>query len=337
LVSLYQLAITVGFLGAYLVNYLLLSLSAGFSSSSAILQKVFGLEPWRGMLGAETLPAALFFMVTFLIPESPRWLLVKGRENQASLIFAKIFAKKEDIARLVLETKKMLQLQSEAKSDWKVLMQPGFRKAVIIGSAIAILGQFMGVNAVLYYGPSIFESSGLSSGDSLFYQSLIGTVNMVTTVLALLVIDKVGRKKLVYFGVSGMVLSLVFIGFYFLFSGMLGLSGVFLLVCFLAYIFFTAGSISAVIFVFLSEMYPTRIRGFAMSIATLSLWIGTYLIGQLTPWMLENLTPAGTFFLFAAMCFPYMFIVWRLMPETTGKSLEEIELFWLRDENKKHK
>ncbi|WP_372934441.1 sugar porter family MFS transporter [Mariniphaga sediminis] len=337
LVSLYQLAITVGFLGAYLVNYLLLNLSAGFSSSSAILQKVFGLEPWRGMLGAETLPAALFFMVTFLIPESPRWLLVKGRENQASLIFAKIFAKKEDIARLVLETKKMLQLQSEAKSDWKVLMQPGFRKAVIIGSAIAILGQFMGVNAVLYYGPSIFESSGLSSGDSLFYQSLIGTVNMVTTVLALLVIDKVGRKKLVYFGVSGMVLSLVFIGFYFLFSGMLGLSGVFLLVCFLAYIFFTAGSISAVIFVFLSEMYPTRIRGFAMSIATLSLWIGTYLIGQLTPWMLENLTPAGTFFLFAAMCFPYMFIVWRLMPETTGKSLEEIELFWLRDENKKHK
>ncbi|RIH63941.1 sugar porter family MFS transporter [Mariniphaga sediminis] len=337
LVSLYQLAITVGFLGAYLVNYLLLNLSAGFSSSSAILQKVFGLEPWRGMLGAETLPAALFFMVTFLIPESPRWLLVKGRENQASLIFAKIFVKKEDIARLVLETKKMLQLQSEAKSDWKVLMQPGFRKAVIIGSAIAILGQFMGVNAVLYYGPSIFESSGLSSGDSLFYQSLIGTVNMVTTVLALLVIDKVGRKKLVYFGVSGMVLSLVFIGFYFLFSGMLGLSGVFLLVCFLAYIFFTAGSISAVIFVFLSEMYPTRIRGFAMSIATLSLWIGTYLIGQLTPWMLENLTPAGTFFLFAAMCFPYMFIVWRLMPETTGKSLEEIELFWLRDENKKHK
>lgn len=337
LVSLYQLAITVGFLVAYLVNYLLLNLSVGFSSSSAILQKVFGLEPWRGMLGAETLPAALFFIVTFLIPESPRWLLVKGRENQASLIFAKIFMKKEDIARLILETKKMLQLQSEAKSDWKVLMQPGFRKAVIIGSAIAILGQFMGVNAVLYYGPSIFESSGLSSGDSLFYQSLIGTVNMVTTVLALLVIDKVGRKKLVYFGVSGMVLSLVFIGFYFLFSGMLGLSGVFLLVCFLAYIFFTAGSISAVIFVFLSEMYPTRIRGFAMSIATLSLWIGTYLIGQLTPWMLENLTPAGTFFLFAAMCFPYMFIVWRLMPETTGKSLEEIELFWLRDENKKHK
>jgi MFS family permease len=187
----------------------------------------------------------------------------------------------------------------------------------------------MGVNAVLYYGPSIFESSGLSSGDSLFYQALIGLVNMGTTVLALLIIDKVGRKRLVYVGVSGMILSLLFIGFYFLFAEALMLSSLFLLICFLAYIFFTAGSISAVIFVFLSEMYPTKVRGQAMSIATLSLWVGTYLIGQLTPWMLETLSPAGTFFLFAIMCIPYMLIVWKMMPETAGKSLEDIERFWL--------
>jgi MFS family permease len=157
---------------------------------------------------------------------------------------------------------------------------------------------------------------------------------MLTTVLALLIIDKVGRKKLVYVGVSGMILSLILIGFYFLFSEQMGLTSTFLLICFLAYIFFTAGSISAVIFVFLSEMYPTRIRGFAMSLATFSLWIGTYLIGQLTPWLLATLSPAGTFFLFAVMCLPYMFIIWRLMPETTGKTLEEIELFWLKDEKK---
>ncbi|HOK36740.1 MAG TPA: MFS transporter, partial [Paludibacteraceae bacterium] len=214
---------------------------------------------------------------------------------------------------------------------WKVLMQPGFRKAVLIGCAIAILGQFMGVNAVLYYGPSIFESSGLSRGDSLFYQTLIGTVNMLTTILALLIIDKIGRKKLVYVGVSGMIISLILIGLYFSFANVWGLTSIFLLICFLAYIFFCAGSISAVIFVFLSEMYPTRIRGLAMSIATLSLWIGTYLIGQLTPWMLETLTPSGTFFLFAAMCIPYMLIVWKLMPETAGKSLEDIERFWLKN------
>jgi MFS family permease len=127
-----------------------------------------------------------------------------------------------------------------------------------------------------------------------------------------------------------MIISLLLIGTYFLKAETLNLSSVFLLVCFLMYIFFTAGSISAVIFVFLSEMFPTRIRGTAMSIAGFSLWVGTYLIGQLTPWMLENLTPEGTFFLFAFMCIPYILIVWKLMPETAGKSLEEIERFWTK-------
>lgn len=125
-----------------------------------------------------------------------------------------------------------------------------------------------------------------------------------------------------------MIISLIAIGIYFLAGEKVGLSNTYLLLFFLAYIFFCAGSISAVIFVLLSEMYPTKIRGLAMSVAGLSLWIGTYLIGQLTPWMLETLTPGGTFFLFAFMCLPYMLIVWKLMPETAGKTLEEIELFW---------
>ena len=331
MVTLYQLAITIGFLGAYLMNYHLLNFSQGFSSSSDLLTKVFGTEVWRGMLGAEMLPAFLFFIVIFLIPESPRWLIVKGKDATAKRIFSKIYNKESVIGFQIGETKKMLQ--SEEKSDWKLLLSPGIFRAVLIGSAIAILGQFMGVNAVLYYGPTIFESSGLSSGDSLFYQSLIGLVNMGTTVLALLIIDKVGRKKLVYVGVSGMIVSLLLIGLYFLNGEAWGMSSLFLLTFFLLYIFFTAGSISAVIFVFLSEMYPTRIRGLAMSIAGLSLWVGTFLIGQLTPWLLENATPAGTFFLFAVMCIPYMLIVWKLMPETAGKSLEDIERFWLKSES----
>ena len=328
MVSLYQLAVTVGFLGAYLMNYYLLNLSTGFTSDNPQLFKIFGTENWRGMLGAETIPAFLFFVIIFLIPESPRWLIVKGKETAASAIFSKIYTDTSIVSAQVNETRQMLQ--SEVKSDWKLLFTPGIFRAVLIGSAIAILGQFMGVNAVLYYGPSIFEASGLSSGDSLFYQSLIGLVNMGTTILALLIIDKVGRKKLVYAGVSGMIVSLILIGIYFLKGEALGMSSIFLLCCFLAYIFFTAGSISAVIFVFLSEMYPTKIRGLAMSIARFSLWVGTFLIGQLTPWMLENATPAGTFFIFAFMCIPYLLIVWKLMPETAGKSLEEIERFWLK-------
>ena len=209
-------------------------------------------------------------------------------------------------------------------------MKPGILKAVIIGVCIAILGQFMGVNAVLYYGPSIFEDAGLSGGDSLFYQVLVGLVNTLTTVLAVIIIDKVGRKNLVYYGVSGMIISLLLIGLYFLYGESLGISSLLLLSFFLSYVFCCAVSICAVVFVLLSEMYPTKVRGLAMSIAGFALWIGTYLIGQLTPWMLQNLTPAGTFFLFAIMCVPYMLIVWRLVPETTGKSLEEIERYWTR-------
>ena len=331
LVSLYQLAVTVGFLGAYLVNYQLLAWAeSGTQLSVDWLNKVFITEVWRGMLGMETLPAILFFIIIFFIPESPRWLIVRGKELKAVSILEKIYNSITEAKSQLKETKSVLT--SETRSEWSLLMKPGIFKAVIIGVCIAILGQFMGVNAVLYYGPSIFENAGLSGGDSLFYQVLVGLVNTLTTVLALVIIDKVGRKKLVYYGVSGMVVSLILIGLYFLFGDSLGVSSLFLLVFFLFYVFCCAVSICAVVFVLLSEMYPTKVRGLAMSIAGFALWIGTYLIGQLTPWMLQNLTPAGTFFLFALMCVPYMLIVWKLVPETTGKSLEEIERYWTRSE-----
>ena len=329
LVSLYQLAVTVGFLGAYLVNYQLLAWAeSGTQLSVDWLNKIFITEVWRGMLGMETLPAILFFIIIFFIPESPRWLIVRGKELKAVNILEKIYNSITEAKSQLNETKSVLT--SETKSEWSLLMKPGIFKAVIIGVCIAILGQFMGVNAVLYYGPSIFENAGLSGGDSLFYQVLVGLVNTLTTILALVIIDKVGRKKLVYYGVSGMVVSLILIGLYFLFGDSLGVSSLFLLVFFLFYVFCCAVSICAVVFVLLSEMYPTKVRGLAMSIAGFALWIGTYLIGQLTPWMLQNLTPAGTFFLFAVMCVPYMLIVWKLVPETTGKSLEEIERYWTR-------
>ena len=331
LVSLYQLAVTVGFLGAYLVNYQLLAWAeSGTQLSVDWLNKIFITEVWRGMLGMETLPAILFFIIIFFIPESPRWLIVRGKELKAVNILEKIYNSITEAKSQLNETKAVLT--SETKSEWSLLMKPGIFKAVIIGVCIAILAQFMGVNAVLYYGPSIFENAGLSGGDSLFYQVLVGLVNTLTTVLALVIIDKVGRKKLVYYGVSGMVVSLILIGLYFLFGDSLGVSSLFLLVFFLFYVFCCAVSICAVVFVLLSEMYPTKVRGLAMSIAGFALWIGTYLIGQLTPWMLQNLTPAGTFFLFALMCVPYMLIVWKLVPETTGKSLEEIERYWTRSE-----
>ena len=330
LVSLYQLAVTVGFLGAYLMNYQLLawSESAVPSADGGWMELIFVNEVWRGMLGMETIPALLFFLIIFFIPESPRWLIVQGKEQRALGILERIYQSVNEATYQLQETRSMIA--STAQSDWRLLLQPGIRKAVFIGAGIAILGQFMGVNAVLYYGPSIFENAGLSGGDSLFYQVMIGLVNTLTTILALVIIDKVGRKKLVYYGVSGMVVSLCCIAFYFSFGDAWQIPSWVLLFFFLAYVFCCAVSICAVIFVLLSEMYPTKIRGLAMSIAGFALWIGTYLIGQLTPWMLQSLTPTGTFLLFAVMCMPYILIVWKLIPETAGKSLEEIERYWTK-------
>ena len=326
LVSLYQLAITIGFLAAYLVNFQILKAAETAVYDTPWLHWILVDEMWRGMLGSNALPALLFFIVIFFIPESPRWLILRNRTERAHAVLEHIYRSSEaadgEIATIRDAEK------AAPKSEWRSLTSPGMRRALLIGVAIAMLGQFMGVNAVLYYGPTIFEDAGLSSGDSLFSQVLVGVVKMLTSVLALVIIDRVGRKQLVYWGVSGMILSLLCIGVYFLFGGAWGLSSTFLLIFFLAYVFCCAISISAVIFVLLSEMYPTRVRGLAMSIAGFSLWIGTYLIGQLTPWMLETLTPAGTFFLFAAMCFPYILIMWRAVPETTGRSLEEIERYW---------
>lgn len=329
LVSLYQLAITVGFLGAYLVNFRLLTISdSSYAPDSLLLQKIIIQEVWRAMFGAEALPAAIFLLVIFFIPESPRWLVIRQNENRAFHILQRIFRNQEQVWAQIREIQSLAREKTE--SEWRQIREPGLFRAILIGAAIAILGQFMGVNAVLYYGPKIFEDSGLSSGDSLFYQVLVGLVNALTTVVALIIIDRVGRKQLVYWGVSGMILALLAIGFYFTQGEKMGLSSVFLLAFFLFYIFCTAISISAVIFVLLSELYPTRVRGLAMSVAGLSLWLGTFLIGQLTPWMLETLGPAGTFFLFAGMCLPYMWIIWKKVPETAGKSLEEIERTWIR-------
>lgn len=330
LVSLYQLAVTVGFLAAYVVNYLLLNFSHIGHFANSWLQLIFVGEVWRGMLGMEGLPALFFLVILFLIPESPRWLITQNKDGRAAVIFSKIYIRKEDVEKQVADTKSTIA--GEQKSEWKRLLRPGILKAVVIGVCIAILGQFMGVNAVLYYGPSMFKDAGMS--DPLFCQVLVGLVNMLTTVLATFIIDRVGRHKLIYYGVSGMIVCLIMIAVYFAFHESWGLSVWFMLTFFLLYVFCCAVSISAVVFVLLSEMYPNSVRGLAMSIAGFALWIGTYLIGQLTPWMLETLQPTGTFLLFAVMCVPYILIMWRCVPETAGMSLEDIERYWNRQGSK---
>jgi sugar porter (SP) family MFS transporter len=335
LVTLYQLAITIGFMAAYLVNYAISEYAVHMKTlgtTGGDWDKIMVEETWRGMLGAETFPALLFFCMLLFIPESPRWLIVKNKEISAFKTLRRIFTE-EKAGEQVADLKALVT--SEEKTNWKILFQPGFKVALFIGVSLAILGQFMGVNAVLYYGPSIFQQTGLSEGDSLFYQVIIGMVNFGSTILAMAVIDKIGRKKLVYYGVSGMLVTLVLIGFYFTINKTSNvIPPITLLILIMLYIFSCAISICVVIWVLLSEMYPVKVRGLAMSAAGFSLWIGTYLIGQLTPWLMNTLSSAGVFWLFGVMCIPYMLIVWKLVPETTGLSLEEIERMWQRKSSK---
>ena len=284
LVALYQFAITLGFVLAYLINYLL-------------LVNLHVADLWRVMLGAEAVITLFFFAMIFFITESPRWLASRTAAGP-----------------------------QRRRIPWEELLKPGILKAIMVGCAIAVLGQFMGVNAVLYYGPEIFARAGFAAQDSSLSTVLVGVVNMASTILAVFLVDRIGRKALVYSGVSLMIACLVAIGIFF----RVQVSGVAFVGVFLVYIFAQAISISAVVFVLLSEMYPDKVRGVAMSVAGFALWVGTYLIGQFTPWALSVLGPSGTFFFFAAMCLPYLFVMWRFVPDTTGKSLDEIEAYWSR-------
>ena len=326
MVACYQLAITVGILGSYLANSAVLKWSQTVQYDSGFMKLVINEQVWRGMLGMTTIPAVLFLLALFLIPESPRWQVVKQQDGKALRTFGKIYS--PDKAQKEIDEIRDV-ISRETKSDWRLLFKPGFRIALIVGVCLAMLGQFMGVNAVFYYGPKFLLEAGLEKTASLDFQVWVGLVNVLSTILAMMVIDKIGRKKLIYIGVSGMVVLLIGIGLFF-FNVAAGHS-VSIWVLFgliLGYVFSSAISISAVIFVLLSEMYPVKVRGSAMSVAGFSLWVGTYLIGQLTPWLTTRLSASGVFWLFGAMCIPYLLITYFLVPETTGKSLEDIEREW---------
>jgi len=273
------------------------------------------------MFGSEVLPAMLFFITMFFIPESPRWLASKGKNKQAGVTLARING--SSLAEKELHSINEA-IAKEEKGSWKALFRPGIRVAMIAGIILAVLSQFTGINAIIYYGPRIMEEAGLKLSDALGGQVIIGFVNVVATIFAIWKIEKYGRKKLLLGGVIGMVISLVIVGLLFLLDMT---SGTIILIFILTFCASFAISFGPVVWVLLSELYPTNIRGRAMSLATLSLWIGVAMIGQFVPWMLENLTAAGTFFVFALFCIPVPFVLKRI-PETKGMSLEDIEKVW---------
>ncbi|MEP7110266.1 MAG: sugar porter family MFS transporter [Ferruginibacter sp.] len=329
LVALYQFAITVGILCSYFCNAYLLKLShsESLTQTTGLLNKIMVTEVWRIMLGTSIVPALLFLFLLLLVPESPRWLTINGDEPGAFRILKKIVSE-EEAQKEIGDIKTNLQHDT---GGFGILFKGGFKLAMIIGISLAFLTQVSGINAIIYYGPKILEEAGLPIADALGGQVVIGIVNVLFTLIAIWKIDQLGRKPLLLAGVIGIIASLTIIGSLFYFNITNTYMLLFFILLFIACFAFSYGPVA---WVLLSEIFPAKIRGKAMSLATFSLWIGTALVGQLTPVFLEVLKPAGTFWLFAVMTAPALYLAIKIIPETKGKSLEEIERYWLTRKSK---
>ncbi len=312
LVTLYQLAIVIGINLVYFINLLI----AGMGDETWNIHL-----GWRYMLGSETIPALLFFLLLLFVPESPRWLIKQGKEKAGLDILEKINGSEEAKA-VMQEVKETLK---EERGTIKELFEPGLRMAMIVGIVLAIFCQITGINAIIYYAPEILKSVGFGTESALSQTVIIGVVNTLFTFVAIWLIDKAGRKTLLMWGVSGMIICLMGMGiaFYFNLS-----SGPWLLLFMLGFIASFASSLGPIPWVMISEIFPTKTRGVAMSFCILILWLAVVLITQMTPVMLENIGGAFTFWIFMINAIVLLIFVWRIVPETKQKTLEEIERSW---------
>lgn len=314
LVTLYQLAIVIGINLIYFVNLLI----AGSGTDQWNIDM-----GWRYMLGSGIIPSALFLVALFMVPESPRWLASKKRDEEAMKILEKVNGKTE-AAVVMADIKKTL---NEEQGTIAELFAPGLRTAMIIGVFLALFSQITGINAIIYYAPEIFKSVGFGTESALLQTVIIGVTNTLFTFVAIKFIDQLGRRKLLLWGVTGMVICLFGVGTVFYF----GLnSGPLLLIFILGFIASFASSLGPIPWVIISEIFPTKTRGIAMSIAILMLWIGVVIITQLTPILLKEVGGAITFWIFGANAILLLIFTYKMIPETKGKTLEEIEKYWTK-------
>ncbi len=314
LVSLYQLAIVIGINLIYFVNLKI----------AALGDEAWNVDVgWRYMLGSGALPAFLFLVLLFLVPESPRWLTKQKRYDEALDTLEKVNGK-EKAAAVMNEIKTALAQETGTVSE---LFGPGLRMALIAGVVLALFSQITGINAIIYYAPEIFKSIGFGAESAFLQTVLIGVINALFTFVALWLIDKAGRKSLLLWGVAGMIICLLGIGLCFYFQVT---QGPWLLVFILAYIACFASSLGPIPWVLISEIYPTKIRGIAMSFCTLVLWVGVLFITQFTPMLLQNIGGAFTFWIFMVNAVILLVFIWKKIPETKRRTLEEIEQSWKR-------
>lgn len=303
LVSCYQLAIVSGILLAYCCNY-------GLSG--------LGQQSWRWMFASQVLPAVLFGATLMLVPDTPRWLIGRGRVKEALAVLLKIYGS-ERSQQVMLEIQNSYQPQTKNKSPR--LFSPRYRKVLIIGILIAIFQQVTGINAVLYYAPELFARTGLDASSSLLQTIGIGAVNVLATFIAIFLVDRLGRKAFLIAGSLVMACALTGLAACFHFSYY---PGYLVLGLILTYVAAFGCTLGAVTWVYLSEIFPNAIRAVALSAATLALWLADFTVTLLFPIMSAGLGTAATLIVYSSCCLMCLVFA-SFIPETRGRSLEEIE------------
>lgn len=308
LVSLNQMAIVTGILLAYLVNW-------GLAFT--------GPDGWRWMFASAALPSVVLLAALFFVPESPRWLAETGRQSAALEVLARINGRAAGSAVL----KEINEAIGAESGTLKELLQPGMRRALVLGIALAVLQQITGINTVLFYGSVIFKEQvgGHSDSAAIGANVIIGLVNFLATIAAMYLIDRAGRRPLLMISAGVMAVCQVSLGAAFLLDPppaylVLGI----MLCCAAAF----AIGLGPGTWVLLSEIFPTRVRGRAMSIATVALWVACFALTMTFLTLVRVLTAAGAFSLYGLMCVIELLMIWRLLPETKGRTLEEIENLW---------
>jgi sugar porter (SP) family MFS transporter len=314
LVALNQLAIVVGILSAYLVSWLL----AGLGAAS-----------WRWMFASATVPSVLFVISFLRCPETPRWLIQQGRVVEARSVLT-LVSSETDTEGQIREIQDAIASEQGSLAQ---LFEPGLRRPLIIAVSLAVFQQITGINTILFYGSLIFTEkvAAQTAASALWANVIIGVVNLVSTVVALAIIDRVGRKPLLLVAAGGMAISEFLLGLFFWLSPA---ATVPILCTILACVVFFAVGLGPGVWVMMSELFPTRIRGRAMSIATISLWIACLALTFTFLSLVRAVTITGAFWTYATMSVLTFLFIWKLTPETKGKTLEEIERGWMRTPSK---
>jgi SP family arabinose:H+ symporter-like MFS transporter len=313
LVAFYQLAIVVGIVVVYFVNLKIQRLG-GESWNT--------LYGWRWMFASLTLPSLLFGAAMVLVPESPRWLMKMGQRDEALRILQRVGGE----AAALREIRTIEAALAQEEGRWSELFTSGYGRALAIGGLLAVLGQFSGINAIMYYAPSIFKAAGTGT-DAAFAQAVtIGMVNLLFTFVAIWLVDRAGRRPLLIVGTSIQVVSQILIGlmFYRHEQGLLLLGSI---------VMFTgafAVAMGPIPWIVNSEIFPTKLRGRAMSFAIVLLWLADFIVTQTFPRLREAIGPANTFWTYAVFSLLSVVFVVTMVPETKGRTLEEIEAMWRR-------